>query len=83
MKEKQLDFLSIKEFAKLLRVHPNTIRNAIKRGRISAFKVGGGKKGNYRIANTELSRVMILDMEKFIEKMIEERMKNGKSESEN
>lgn len=68
------DFFSIKEFAGLLKVHPNTIRRAIKSGRIGAFKVGYGKKATYRIARTEVNRVALFDLEEIIEKMIEKRM---------
>lgn len=67
------DFLSIKEFAAKLGVHPDTIRRSIKRGRISAFKVGGGKKSIYRIARTETNRMALCDMEQMIEKIIEKR----------
>ena len=69
------DFLSIKEFAILLNVHPNTIRRAVKSGRINAFKVGYGKKGIYRIAKTEINRIAIFDLEEIIERIIEKRQR--------
>lgn len=34
------DFYSIEELAKILKVHPNTIRNNIKKGKINAKKYG-------------------------------------------
>lgn len=34
------DFFSIDELAKILKVHPNTIRNNIKKGKINAKKYG-------------------------------------------
>lgn len=68
------DFLSIKEFALLLRMHPNTIRRAIRSGRISAFKIGVGKKAVYRIARTEINKVALFDLEDLIEKIIDKRM---------
>lgn len=64
-------FLSIKEFATILKVHSNTIRRAIKSGRINAFKVGSGEKATYRIARSEINRIAILDLEKMIQTMIE------------
>lgn len=67
------DFLSVKEFAAKVGVHPNTIRRSIKCGRISAFKIGSGKKSIYRIAKTEVNRIALFDMEQMIEKIIEKR----------
>ena len=69
------EFLSIKEFAILLKVHPNTIRRAVKSGRINAFKVGYGKKAIYRIARIEINRIAIFDLEEMIERIIEKRRK--------
>lgn len=69
----QNDFLSIKEFAAKLKVHPNTIRRAIKSGRINGFRVGGGKKSSYRIPASEIGRIALFDLEEFIERVIEKR----------
>jgi excisionase family DNA binding protein len=66
-------YFSIKEFASRLGVHPNTIRRAIKSGRITAFRVGAGSKGIYRIAKTEIDRIALFDMEEMIERIIEKR----------
>ena len=71
------DFLSIKEFAAKLGVHTDTIRRSIKRGRISAFKVGGIKKSIYRIPKSETNRLALCDMEEMIEKIIEKRTQNN------
>lgn len=73
MKDEEKHFLSINEFALLLRVHPNTIRRSIKSGRISAFKVGSGKRGTYRIPKNEINRIALFDLEDMIEKIIEKR----------
>jgi excisionase family DNA binding protein len=68
--DNQKEFLTIKEFAVLLRIHDNTVRRAIKSGRISAFKVGYGKKSSYRIAKAEIHRIALFDLEDMIEKLI-------------
>lgn len=71
------DFLSIKEFASKLRVHPNTIRRAIKNGRINALRLSSTKKSTYRIARTEIDRIALFDMEEMIDKIVEKRMKEN------
>jgi excisionase family DNA binding protein len=53
----QEEFMSIDEFAKLLKVHPNTIRNGIKTGRINAFKVGSTGKSAYRLPRSQIHRL--------------------------
>jgi excisionase family DNA binding protein len=75
MQENPNDFLSIKEFAFKVKVHPNTIRRSIKSGRLSAFKIGSGPRAHYRIAATELNRIALVDMEEIIERIIEKRSK--------
>lgn len=77
MEKNESDFLSIKEFAFKLGVHPNTIRRSIKRGRISAFKVGGGNKSIYRIPKSEANRMALFDMEEMIDRIIEKRSQNN------
>lgn len=71
------DYLSVKEFAAKLGVHPDTIRRSIRRGRISAFKVGGGKKSIFRIPSTEANRMALFDMEEMIDRIIEKRTLNN------
>jgi len=56
-----LAYVSVKEFAKMLQVHPNTIRNSIRNGRINAFKINSGKKAMYRIPVYEIQRIAELD----------------------
>jgi excisionase family DNA binding protein len=67
------EFYSIGEFAKLLRVHHNTIRRAIKLGHITAFRTGPGKRSSYRISKYETNRLSIMDLEKIVEDMIDKR----------
>jgi len=73
----QRDFYSIKEFADRLGFHPNTIRRAIKRGKIQAFKISGLKGSTYRIPHSEIQRVAIKDMEDIIEMILEKRKNMG------
>lgn len=68
-------FYSIKEFAIKLGVHSNTIRRAIKSGRINAFRVGSGKKSIFRIPGSEIQRIALFDLQEMVEKIVEERMK--------
>lgn len=67
------EFLSINQFALKVQVHPNTIRRAIVRGKISAIKLCTGKKILYRIPKSELDRIALCNLEEIIEKIIEKR----------
>ncbi len=55
-------YFSIKEFAKKLSLHPNTIRKAIKSGRIQAFRLSQGKTSSYRIPGSEINRITTMDL---------------------
>ncbi len=70
------DFYSIKEFAGKLRVSEHTIRRAIRKGRINAFRVGSSDKSTFRIAHSEIARMGIVDLQKMIKQMIND----GKTE---
>lgn len=72
--EQESEFLTIMEFANKLRVHPNTVRNCIRTGRIQSTRTGIGKRAQYRIPKTELGRLCEFDMTKLIEKIIEEKI---------
>jgi len=67
-------FYTVKEFAKLIRVHPNTVSSGIKKGRIQAFRVGVGMRSDYRIPSTEVSRMSEMDMTKIIERIVDEKL---------
>lgn len=71
------DFVSIKEFAAILGVHPDTIRRSIRRGRINAIRIGGGKRTVFRIPKSETNRMAVCDLEKIIEAMVEKRIQNN------
>ena len=75
MKEaKELDenFFSVEEFAKKLSVHPNTIRRAIKRGKIQAIDLGTSLRPLYRIPSSEVNRMAIFDMRKMVKQLVNE-----------
>ncbi len=80
MENKQIttDFYSIKEFALKLGVHHNTIRNAIKNGRINALRIGGGRNSVYRIPHSEIDRIALFDLKDMINRMVEEKLKERK-----
>lgn len=65
------DFYTITEFAKKLSVHANTIRKAVRSGRISAFKFGSDKKATYRIPHSEIQRIMLCDLKENISNLIQ------------
>jgi len=75
MTNEEPDFLTIKEFALMIRVHPNTVRRSIQKGRISAFRIGEGAHSGFRIPRAEVNRLSVVDLEKIVKKLIDERMK--------
>lgn len=68
------EYLSIKEFAKLVNVHENTIRRSIKKGRLQAFRIGVGQS-IFRIPRSEIGRIALFDMKDMVEKIIESQKK--------
>ena len=66
------EFYSVKQFAELLGMNPQTIRKSIRNGRIQAFKVGVGEKASYRISKTEAQRLGIFDLRKIIKNLYHE-----------
>jgi len=75
MKMKNTEFLTVNEFAEVIGVHPNSVRTMIKKGRLSAFRVGGGERSSYRIARSEISRLSVVDLDKIVDNLIDERNK--------
>lgn len=54
---------TIIQFALKMSVHPNTIRRAIKNGKIQAINMGSGVKKIYRIPSSEIGRMALFDLE--------------------
>jgi excisionase family DNA binding protein len=65
MNESQKSFYTIIEFASKVGAHPTTIRKAIKNGRISALRLGGGERAAYRIPYSEIERMLIVDVNQY------------------
>jgi len=55
-------FLTVKEFAERLKMHPGSIRRAIREGKIFASRPSVGKHGPFRIAESELERLHLQGM---------------------
>lgn len=70
-------FYTVKELAAILRVHPATVRRAINYGKISAFRVGNGKKSSFRIFKHELERMAAFDLQEIIENRAKELKDKG------
>jgi hypothetical protein len=72
-KEITKDFMSVKEFAKHIGLHPITINKYIKNGCINAFQIGPHKKSPYRIPVSELNRIAEFSLKKVIDKIVEDK----------
>jgi excisionase family DNA binding protein len=57
-----MNFLTVEEFAQRVKMHRNSIRRAIKNGKIFATRPAGGKRAPYRIAESELERLHLQSM---------------------
>lgn len=66
------DFYTVNEFAEKLKVSHQTIRRAIRNGRINAFRVGSTEKSALRIPHSEIARMGIVDLQKLIKQLIVE-----------
>jgi len=74
MKYENKDFLSVTEFADLIGVHYNTIRNMIKSGRIDAFTIGSGNKKCYRIPRTEVMRMAEINLKHIVNHLVKQEL---------
>jgi excisionase family DNA binding protein len=66
-------YFTIRQFAKLLQVHPMTIRRAVKRGKIGHINIGTEKKPLYRIPHSEINRIALFDLEAMIDRIMRDR----------
>jgi len=57
-----MNFLTIEEFAARIKMHPTTVRRAIRQGKIFATRPGVGKRSAFRIAESELERLHLQAM---------------------
>jgi excisionase family DNA binding protein len=62
----QQSYLSVNDFAKMMKVSEVTIRRAIQKGRINAFRVGAGKRSPFRIPFTEVERIQMMSHEEIM-----------------
>ena len=53
-------FLTVREAALRLRVHPETVREWLRRGKLRGRLIGGTKSG-YRIPESEVERLLLGD----------------------
>lgn len=65
-----MEYLTVEEFAKKLKMHPGTIRRCIKEGKIYATRLSDGIRSPYRINTTELERLHVKSMQKIKEENI-------------
>ena len=57
-----MEFMTVLEFSKKIKMCPHTVRRAIKQGRIYAIRPSPGIKAPYRIPESELERLQIQSM---------------------
>jgi excisionase family DNA binding protein len=57
-----VNFLTVEEFSKRIKMHPTSVRRAIKQGKIYATRPSMGVKAPFRIAESELERLQLQGM---------------------
>ncbi len=55
-------YLTVEEFANRIKMHPQSVRKSIKEGKIFASRPSIGKRGPFRIAESELERLHVQGM---------------------
>jgi excisionase family DNA binding protein len=59
-----MNYLTVEEFARKIKMCTHTVRRSIKQGRIYAMRPGIGSRSPYRIPESELERLQIENMYK-------------------
>jgi hypothetical protein len=54
-----MNFFTVKDFAKKIKMHPASVRRLIQSGMIYATRIGKGPKARFRIAETEIERLYL------------------------
>ncbi len=72
------DFYSINEFSKKFGVCYRTILRSIHNGRINAFRIGASDKSKWVIPHTEIHRMGIIDFNKIVDNLVDEKTKEMK-----
>lgn len=57
-----MNFLTVEEFAKRMKVCTTSVRRSIREGKIYASRPSMGKRAPYRIAESELERLHLQSM---------------------
>ena len=57
-----MNYLTVEEFASRIKMHPQSVRKSIKEGKIFASRPSMGKRGPFRIAESELERLHVQSM---------------------
>lgn len=73
--KKSRQFYTVKEFAALLKTHPQTIYEDIRVGRVNAFRVGAGKRSHWRIPSSEISRMALFDLNEVVDGLVKQKQR--------
>lgn len=71
----KIEYLTVKEFACKVGLHYNTVLRSIKKGRLSAVRIGFGKKASFRIHVSELRRLVVKDLEELIGTLVDKKIR--------
>lgn len=69
------NYLTVKEFAAKLKVHPNTVRKYIRHNLIQSIKFMNSPKARHHIPESELYRIATFKLNDIIELEVQKRLK--------